>query len=179
MHQGLLQLILLHIQRKRPMIYSFAYLFLLNISSRRLSAWTDRGFGPPYARAMLSNNSPSTTTTSSHITSNYASGRSSLHSHVPRISTSSTTLHDSSQQSDSLYNEPTSRRSQARIVTTSFSKDKRYPHRDSSIPAPKSSTHHLHPKQADNHRRKKLASSTKDLSSGTFAYDPYQHMEMS
>ena len=119
-------------------------------------------------QANNSKHSPSTTTTSSHITSNYVSGRSSPRSDVPRISTSSTTLHDSSQQSDSLYNEPTSRRRRpARVITSTFHNDQQGHHRDSSTPAGKASNH-LHPNLVDNHRRQ-LPSSTIDLSSRKFS----------
>lgn len=118
--------------------------------------------------------SPSTTaTTSSHITSNYTSGRSSQRSDVPRISGSSTTLHDSSQQSDSLYDQPNPQRS-ARIVTTSFNNDQRRQsrmqyYRDMSTPA-KRSTNHVHSNRSDIDRRE-LTTSSIDVPSSKFSFD--------
>ena len=117
--------------------------------------------------------SPSTTTTSSHITSNYTSGRSSQRSDVPRISGSSTTLHDSSQQSDSLYDQPTTERS-ARIVTTSFNNDQRRQsrikyYRDSSTPGKRSTNHH--PSNQSDIDRQEFTSSNIDVSSSKFSFD--------
>lgn len=162
--------------RKRTFLFSIAHLSLsFDYSSYSLSPWTDRGFGPPYAFSNIPKSSPSTTTTSSHITSNYTSGRSSQRSDLPRTSGSSTTLHDSSQQSDSLYNQPTTQKS-ARIVTTSFNNDQRRQsrmkyYRDLSTPRQRSNNH-PQSNQSDIDRRP-ITSSNIDVSSSKFSFDHY------
>ena len=101
---------------------------------------------------------------------NYASSISSRQTDNRTQRGSETTIYGSSQQSDSLFNQPTIRGS-GRIETTSFNQDqKRHTrlkhYRDLSTP-PKKSTTDKRQNLSDIDRRK-LPLSTTDLSSGKF-----------
>lgn len=103
----------------------------------------------------------STQTNNSQSTSYNTSLQSSQHSQHRTNLGSSTTIYPSSQQSDSLFNEPT-RRASARMLTTSFTNKQKHDsrqkfYRDLSTPNKQQSSSNIP-------RTEKITSSTSNLS---------------
>jgi hypothetical protein len=110
--------------------------------------------------------SPSSATTSSHYTIQSSKYRDERNNHG-----SSTTIYASSHQSDSLFNEPTIRRS-GRIVTTPFNNNQRENsrmkfYRDLSTPVNKMTEKN---QNLPDINRGKVKSSTSNLSSSNIFY---------
>jgi len=145
--------------------YEINYLLKTNSFFDLFSPWIDRSSGGSYAISSpfsYITSSPSSATTSSHYTI-----QSSKHGDERNKHGSSTTIYASSHQSDSLFNEPTIRKS-ARIMTTSYNNNQKESsrknfYRDLSTPSKKlpDKTQNL-----SDINREKITSSTSNLSYG-------------